>query len=421
MKCDTTALERSRRARRGPGSEYQTLDRRAFVERSLLGLGAVALGAGSLGAKPALVGARTTARRAYSGPNVVIVRFGGGVRRRETLVREHSHCPYFLERLVPRGTLFPDTQIAQLDDVETSHGQGTLYILTGRYDRYKDVRGHVLGQRFEAKVPTLFELLRQQYEVAEHEALIINGEDRTDEEFYSFSNHHLFGVDFRSSVLSLYRYKTYVMRARLAEMSTSDPRRQALTSQLEELEAIDHRVDPQARGQSVEIERFWERWRASYGDSGLVNPRGDALLTELAVRALEELRPKLMMINYNDPDYVHWGIPTHYTRGIATIDAGLERLVGALETVEGYRDNTVLCVVPDCGRDSNPAMRVPYQHHFRSRSSHEIFCHLSGPGIESGQRIESPVDQTSVSATIAALMGLENEWMEAPVLESALR
>ena len=401
------------------------LNRRGFVTRSLLGLGALATG--TSGVKGHVVASSEVSnldarsrRNAYVGPNVVIVRFGGGVRRRETIVREHSHCPYFLDRLAPRGTLFSNTQIAQLEDVETSHGQGTLYILTGRYDRYRDVRGSVLGQRFEAKVPTLFELLRQQYDVAEHEALIINGEDRTDEEFYSFSNHHLFGVDYRSSVLSLYRFKTFVLRARLAEMAATDPRRRELATQLDDLEAIDHRVDLAARGQSREIERFWERWRAAYGDSGLVNPRGDALLTELAVRALEELRPKLMMINYNDPDYVHWGIPSHYTRGIAAIDAGLERLVKSIDSLEAYRDNTVLCIVPDCGRDSNPAMRVPYQHHFRSRSSHEIFCHFSGPGIVGGQVIDTPVDQTSVTATVAAVMGLESQWLEAPVLEAAM-
>ena len=27
------------------------------------------------------------------------------------------------------------------------------------------------------------------------------------------------------------------------------------------------------------------------------------------------------MVNYQDPDYVHWGNPSHYTRAIAVIDA----------------------------------------------------------------------------------------------------
>ena len=44
-------------------------------------------------------------------------------------------------------------------------------------------------------MPTIFEYLRRHYDVPEHQALIVNGEDRINEEFYTFSNHHLFGVN----------------------------------------------------------------------------------------------------------------------------------------------------------------------------------------------------------------------------------
>ena len=81
---------------------------------------------------------------------------------------------------------------------------------------YKDVTGRFLAARFESSVPTLFEYLRESFNVPEHQALIVNGEDRTDEEFYSFSNHHLFGANFRSDVLSLYRFKVFLLREQLA-------------------------------------------------------------------------------------------------------------------------------------------------------------------------------------------------------------
>ena len=38
-----------------------------------------------------------------------------------------------------------------------------------------------------------------------------------------------------------------------------------------------------------------------------------------AVTAMTELSPKLMMVCYQDPDYVHWGNASHYTRAIAVI------------------------------------------------------------------------------------------------------
>ena len=116
-----------------------------------------------------------------------------------------------------------------------------------------------------------------------------------------------------------------------------------------------------------ELQEFWKRWRLHYGDSGLKNPRGDRLLTELAVRALRELRPKLLMVNYQDPDYVHWGNLSHYTRAIAIIDQGIKELVQTVEADPEYRDNTVFVVVPDCGRDNNPLMPISCQHHFNSK------------------------------------------------------
>ena len=124
-----------------------------------------------------------------------------------------------------------------------------------------------------------------------------------------------------------------------------------------------------------------------------------------------------MMINYQDPDYVHWGNASHYTRAIARIDEGLDQLVREVEADEEYRDNTVFCVVPDCGRDANPLMDVPFQHHFNSRSAHEIWALFFGAGIERGKVLDKIVDQTDVAATIAAMMGAGATSAEGRVLE----
>src|SRR4026209_2251404 len=86
----------------------------------------VAAGAAPLPASPALLA--EPARPEYRGPNVVIVRFGGGVRRRETIDPDHTYCRFFLNELVPRGTFYPRMTIDQFQDINTSHGEGTLYI-----------------------------------------------------------------------------------------------------------------------------------------------------------------------------------------------------------------------------------------------------------------------------------------------------
>jgi hypothetical protein len=403
-----------------PSPHFGAIPRRDFL-KTMASAGAAGL------LMPSMVQAESASD--YRGPNVVIIRFGGGVRRRETIDPQYTYAPFLCHELTRRGTLFKNMEIsASLEGegedsqgkkvkIETSHGQGTLYILTGKYERHRDIQRQFLKERFESKVPTVFEYFRRQFHVPEHETLIVNGEDRTNEEFYTFSNHHLFGVNFRSNVLSLYRYKTYLLHRQIEEGHWSGRDLEKKEKELAKLEAVDYRQTKP--GQASEIVKFWDQWRSHYGASGLINPRGDQLLTELAIRALRQLRPRLLMINYNDPDYVHWGNLTHYTRGIAVIDQGLQALVNAVEADPGYRDNTVFVVVPDCGRDTNPLAAVPCQHHFGTPSAYQIFALLFGPGVPRGKVVERTVDQISMAATVGALMGFKTPLAEGPVLEEA--
>ncbi len=173
-------------------------------------------------------------RPRYDGPNIVIIRFGGGARRRETIDPDHTYSPFLCHEFSQRGTLFPLMEIAEEDGVETGHGQGTLNILTGKYDKYKDVKNEFMAERFETAAPTLFEYLRKAFNVAEHQALMVNGEDRKDEEFYTFSNHRIFGYPYRSNVLSLYRFKTFLLGQQIASGKYSERQLKEKIKQLAE-------------------------------------------------------------------------------------------------------------------------------------------------------------------------------------------
>ncbi|MEE9254148.1 MAG: hypothetical protein V3U43_04395, partial [Pseudomonadales bacterium] len=348
---------------------------------------------------------------AYGGPNVILVRFGGGVRRRETIESDHSYSPYLSRVLRAQGVLFPRMEISNIPGIVTSHGQGTLYLITGRYDKYEDIDQKPFSDRFAPKVPTVFEYLRKRFDAPAHQTLIVNGEDRTAEEFYTFSNHHLFGIDYRSHVLSLYRYKVWLLRRQIDEGRFEGDELAKAGLELAKMERVDYRQSERT-GQGAVLDGFWERWREYYGQSGLVNARGDRLLTELALRGLAELKPRLMMINYQDPDYVHWGQAWHYTRAISIIDRGLEQLVAAVNADPHYRDNTVFVVVPDCGRDDNRFTRLAFQHHFNSRSAREIWALVFGSGVAQGIVVNDVVEQINVASTIGALMGFETPFAE---------
>ena len=394
------------------------LPRRTFIRGVLAGGGLLAA-SGPLSAAETLMADSMATKPAFRGPNVVLIRFGGGARRKETIDPQSTYSPFLCRQFVKRGTLFNDMEIAQIEGLNTSHGEGTLNIVTGKYDKYKDVEGKFLGARFEPKVPTVFEYLRKSFAVPPHQTLIVNGEDRPDEEFYTFSNHFAFGINYRSNMLSLYRFKAWLMRQQIAEGKLTDKQIEQRKKELARWEKVDYRTKGDDR-QGPELETFWQRWREYYGDSGLVNPRGDRLLTELTVRAIKELRPRLIMVNYQDCDYVHWGNMSHYTRAVSVMDEGLRQIVETVEADEEYRNNTLFAVVPDCGRDSNPFADVPCQHHFGSRSAHEIFALFVGAGVPRGAVVDRRVDQSQIAATVGRLMGFKAEFAEQRVLEEAI-
>ena len=372
-----------------------------------------------LGSAAAALSVPAPARaQSYSGPNVILVRFGGGVRRVETIGEATTYAPYLRHVLAKRGVFIPDMRIAQLDGVDTSHAEGTLNLLPGRYLAYRDAGSKFLLDRLEPTEPTLFEYLREGFDLPSHQALLINGEDRPQEEFFTYGVNEHYGIAYRSEMLSLHRFKLYKTAAILAEGAVGE---EALAAAREE-NAAQLAADPRAitPDQSPEVTGFWERWRAHYGDDGFRNPRGDRLLTALATRAMKALRPRLMMVNYQDPDYVHWGNPSHYTRAIQVIDEGLQRLVEPVEADPYYSDKTDFVITPDCERDDNPLMGVPLQHHFNSRSAHETWAVRFGRGIERGKLLDKPVDQSAVAPTIAALMGFRARAAEGDVLSEIL-
>ena len=350
----------------------------------------------------------------YRGPNVVLIRFGGGVRRFETIDENGTYAPYTRKTLAKRGTLIPNLMIDQLNGGNTSHAEGTLNLLTGRYNAYRDAGSEFLQDRLEPTEPTLFEYFRRSFDIPSHQTLLINGEDRPQEEFFTYGIHGHYGIDFRSEMLSLHRFKLYKFARILEEGGLAEDERLAAEKALAELQAADARDF--VPDQSAPIQKFWSNWRDHYGDDGFKNPRGDRLLTELALWAIRDLKPRLMMVNYQDPDYVHWGNASHYTRAIAIIDDGIRQLVNALDQDEHYRNNTLIVITPDCGRDANPLMSVPFQHHFNSRAAHEVWALVVGPGVRKGRVRDRQADQTAIAATLARAMGVRAERSEGDLL-----
>ncbi len=76
--------------------------------------------------------------------------------------------------------------------------------------------------------------------------------------------------------------------------------------------------------------------------------------------------------------------------------------------------------MPDCGRDANPLMGVPFQHHFNTKSAHEIWALIAGTHIAKGRVLDKTIDQSQIAATVAAVMGFKARHAEAGAIEEVL-
>lgn len=99
-------------------------------------------------------------------------------------------------------------------------------------------------------------------------------------------------------MLSLFRYKCWLLQQQVvAGQFENDQSRQQATRKLQEMFAVDTR-QLELSGQNPDIERLPSSWRGLYGDSGLPNARGDRLITELALSAINNLQSRLMLLNH---------------------------------------------------------------------------------------------------------------------------
>src|SRR5438445_1495543 len=109
-------------------------DRRRFLRQAAAGIGALSAGLTlasdyqqpSTGSSAPQASAperveENLVRKDYKGPNVILVRFGGGVRRLETITSpEKTYCPFVYHDLYKkRGTLLANIEIEAKQGIDT--------------------------------------------------------------------------------------------------------------------------------------------------------------------------------------------------------------------------------------------------------------------------------------------------------------
>lgn len=138
------------------------------------------------------------------------------------------------------------------------------------------------------------------------------------------------------------------------------------------------------------------------------NNAWDAFTHAVAMRYLEELRPRVVFIGYGETDeWQHAGRYDRLLRSARAVDDRLRELWTLLQSRPEYRGTTTLIVTTDHGR--GPTARTWTDHGQFVDGAEEMWIAVIGPDTPAlGERRNAPdVTQSQVAATIAALLGFD--------------
>jgi hypothetical protein len=156
------------------------------------------------------------------------------------------------------------------------------------------------------------------------------------------------------------------------------------------------------------VEAGYAAWKAGRGTTS-----HDAFLTEQAVACMRTFAPDVLAVALGEIDCAHYGSWSRYVEAIRRTDALVGRLWRATQGLAAYRDQTLVLILPDHGREMERPGGSGFIHHsdFYTGAGVDEGCRrvwmlALGPGIRRGGRVETPVPITAVAATGLEFLGL---------------
>lgn len=153
-------------------------------------------------------------------------------------------------------------------------------------------------------------------------------------------------------------------------------------------------------------------WRDTYlpstdcGINGLGSGyRSDSLTFAHSIKILNKHQPKLLLINFKDPDtYGHAGDWQNYLQSIQTTDEYIYSLWQTIEQNPEMSGKTTLIVTNDHGRHTSS-----FNHHGDDcEGCRKIFFFACGPDFKSNVELNTPRSLIDIHATVSELLGIQN-------------
>ncbi|OGX88528.1 sulfatase-like hydrolase/transferase [Hymenobacter glacialis] len=170
-------------------------------------------------------------------------------------------------------------------------------------------------------------------------------------------------------------------------------------------------------------------WKDQYQpsvDCGVSGPgtgyRADSLTLEAAKRILTQHKPRLVLINFMEPDgFAHAANYPFYLRGIARDDRYVMQLYNFLRTNSAYKNNTTLFITNDHGRHLDSIDGGYIDHGDGCDGCRHVSLLALGPDFKIGRTVADTCTLLDVPSTAAYLLGLPFGQGQGKVLEPMLK
>ena len=332
---------------------------------------------------------------------LLIVQFGGGTRYSESVGDpRHRFIPRLWNELVPRGVLFTQMRV----EGKVVHPNSTGSMMTGHWE-WAD-----LDWTRPVAHPTLFEIHRQ-------------GSGETDLSTWLFAYASILaragesGAGLAPNVVipPTIPRSTQEAMDRLMQAAAASGRPEAgekaarecarLARETSRLDLSGLRSDAARRFVCQE----YERWRLGAGSTS-----HDLFLTEAAIACLKAHAPDILAVCFGEIDCAHYGNWSRYVEAIRRTDTLTWRLWETAQSLPAYRDQTLMLILPDHGRELEESGGLGYVHHsdfYTGAGADEGCRHVwmlaLGPGVPAGRTIDKTTPITTVATTGLKFLGLE--------------
>jgi len=330
---------------------------------------------------------------------VILVTFGGGVRYSETFSPEGLRNIPRLAALRPEGYFFRECW----NNGVLSHFNSTASIVTGHWQRVDD-----FGFQPPAS-PTLFEFYRKAMKAGPLDAWVI----ATNKSFAAMgaSGDRRYGLPTGANVvlpkqLLLDAVKDIARNPSGAGMADREEVLQRLETVLQEgYEGVGWTIFKSGRELDRHVRETLTRALGEFIHGPEAPTAGDELTFFITREVMREFAPRLMLVNFWDMDVAHWGSYSLYLQAITKTDKLTGMLWEEIQSNERYKDNTVLLILPELGRDGDLNTSNGFlNHRSGDPSCRRTWLLALGSGVKG--ETDRPVRHIDLAPTAAALLGM---------------